>query len=172
MDSALTCASAITEPCGSMTMPEIFAVCVCAAEPGATDKAIKKAAKERKNNTRTEKRMRVLLSRFAREVKVVRVSGIVSGLAAADFVGLLARRHCVTRGLPASAFETVARAEFLRLTVARRRRVCTVFPARSLRWLWRRTSASRLGRDAATLRVNDLAEREIKRAAQQNFNQL
>src|SRR5882672_3645685 len=41
--------------------------------------------------------MEIPLSRLAREVKVVRVSGIVSGLAAADSVGLLARRHCAAR---------------------------------------------------------------------------
>src|SRR6266403_3996553 len=41
--------------------------------------------------------MGVPLSRLAREAKVVRVSGIVSGLAAADSVGLLARRHCAAR---------------------------------------------------------------------------
>src|SRR5260370_10163866 len=63
------------------------------------------------------------------------------------------------RGLPGPAYRAVARAELLRLTVARRRRVCTVFPARSQRWMWRRISASRLGRDAAILRVNELAER-------------
>src|SRR5579864_2694597 len=60
-------------------MPEILAVCVCATEPGATDKAIKKVAIQTERNIRTEKRMRSLLSRLAREVKVVRVSGIVSG---------------------------------------------------------------------------------------------
>src|SRR5258706_6467050 len=41
--------------------------------------------------------MEIPLSRLAREAKVVRVSGIVSGLAAADSVGLLARRHCAAR---------------------------------------------------------------------------
>src|SRR3984893_12891006 len=47
-------------------------------ESETTDTTTKKAAKQN-NNTRTEKRMRSLLSRLAREVKVVRVSGIVSG---------------------------------------------------------------------------------------------
>ncbi len=41
--------------------------------------------------------MEIPLSRLAREAKVVRVSGIVSGLAAADSIGLLARRHCAAR---------------------------------------------------------------------------
>src|ERR1700737_86364 len=35
--------------------------------------------------------------------------------------------------------------------------------------MWRRTSASRVGRDAAILRVNDLAERESKCAPRNNF---
>jgi len=41
--------------------------------------------------------MEIPLSRLAREAKVVRVSGIVSGFAAAGSVGLLARRHYAAR---------------------------------------------------------------------------
>src|ERR1700692_1656605 len=92
MDAALTWAPAITDPCGSVTMPEILAVCDCALELRATDKTIKKVAKQKENNARTEKRMCSLLSRLAREVKVVRVSGIVSGF-----------RGCGLRRSPGSA---------------------------------------------------------------------
>ena len=53
---------------------------------------------------------------------------------------------------------------FFRLTVARRRRVCTVFPARSQRWMWRKVIASRHCRNAVILRVNDLAERLATKA--------
>jgi hypothetical protein len=66
----------------------------------------------------------------------------------------------------------VARAELLRLTVARRRRVCTVFPARSLRWMWRRISASRSGRNTAIPRVNDLAKRQNNNAPHNNLSAL
>src|ERR1700688_2415056 len=72
-------------------MPEIPEVFVCAAEPGATDKTIKTAILK-ESNTKTEKRMRSLLSRLAREVKVGRVSGIVSGF-----------RGCGLRRSPGSA---------------------------------------------------------------------
>ena len=81
--------------------------------------------------------MRSLLSRLAREVKVVRVSGIVSG-----FRGCGLRRSPGSAELRRAAFpprksgQWLAR-NFSRLTVARRRRFCTVFPARSLRLLWR-----------------------------------
>src|ERR1700688_440972 len=102
--------------------------------------------------------MRSLLSRLAREVKVVRVSGIVSG-----FRGCGLRRSLGSAALPRAAFppqysgQWLAR-NYFRLTVARRRRVCTVFPARSLRLMRRSASASRFARDAGLLRVNNLAE--------------
>jgi hypothetical protein len=86
--------------------------------------------------------MRSLLSRLAREVKVVRVSGIVSG-----FRGCGLRRSPGSAELRRAAFpprnsgQWLAR-NFSRLTVARRRRFCTVFPARSLRPLWRRVLSS------------------------------
>src|SRR5271169_5205992 len=103
--------------------------------------------------------MKSLLSRLAREVKVVRVSGIVSG-----FRGCGLRRSPGSAELHRAAFpprnwgQWLAR-NFSRLTVARRRRFCTVFPARSLRSMWRSVAAFRHGRDAALLRLNDLAER-------------
>src|ERR1700681_1466779 len=61
-------------------------------ELGVIDNTTKNAAKQRKNRTRTEKRMCSLLSRLAREAKVVRVSGIVSGF-----------RGCGLRRSPGSA---------------------------------------------------------------------
>ena len=49
------------------------------------------------------------------------------------------------RGLPAPRIQGQWHARnFSRLTVARRRRFCTVFPARSLRLLWRSVSSARL----------------------------
>src|ERR1700692_174734 len=92
MDSALTWTSAITDPCGSVTTPEIPAVLVCATEDGTTNRKIEKTARLRKNKTRAEKRIGILLSRLAREVKVVRASGIVSGF-----------RGCGRRRSPGSA---------------------------------------------------------------------
>jgi len=81
--------------------------------------------------------MRSLLSRLAREVKVVRVSGIVSG-----FRGCGLRRSPGSAELRRAAFPPRSSGQwharnFSRLTVARRRRFCTVFPARSLRPMWR-----------------------------------
>ena len=125
-----------------MTTPEILAVCVCATVSGAINKAAKKAEIQKESNTRTEIRMRSLLSRLAREVKVVRVSGIVSG-----FRGCGLRRSPGSAALRRAAFpprnsgQWLAR-NFSRLTVARRRRFCTVFPARSLRPLWRSVLSS------------------------------
>ena len=106
------------------------------------DNTIRKAAKLRKNKTRTEKRMEDLLSRLAREVKVVRVSGIVSG-----FRGCGLRRSPGSAELRRAAFpprriqDSGSRGISSRLTVARRRRFCTVFPARSLRLMWRSVSS-------------------------------
>src|ERR1700693_4470875 len=103
----------------------------------AQDRTIKVEIQQKENNTRTEKRMRSLLSRLAREVKVVRVSGIVSG-----FRGCGLRRSPGSAELRRAAFpprntgQWLAR-NFSRLTVARRGRVFTVFPARSLRPMWR-----------------------------------
>src|SRR5579864_9077178 len=140
-------------------MPEILAVCVCATEPGATDKAIKKAAIQTERNIRTEKRMRSLLSRLAREVKVVRVSGIVSG-----FRGCGLRRSPGSAELRRAAFPSRCLGQWLarnfsRLTVARRRRFCTVFPARSLRLLWRGV----LGSAGFSLRVLNLCKSKPRR---------
>src|ERR1700731_3575410 len=118
-------------------MPEMPAVFVCATEDGTADRTIRRAAKQKENDTRTEIRMRSLLSRLAREVKVVRVSGIVSG-----FRGCGLRRSPGSAELRRAAFpprnsgQWLAR-NFSRLTVARRRRFYTVFPARSLRSMWR-----------------------------------
>src|ERR1700686_3416307 len=144
MDPALTRAPAITDPCGSVMMPEMPAVFVCATELGVIDRKIEKVAKQKESNTRTEKRMWSLLSRLAREVKVVRVSGIVSG-----FRGCGLRRSPGSAELRRAAFpprnsgQWLAR-NFSRLTVARRRGFYTVFPARSLRSMWRRAARSGL----------------------------
>src|SRR5260370_15062888 len=75
-----------------MTIPEIFVDFDCAMDSGTSARAAKTWTIQRKNTTRTEKRMCSLLSRLAREVKVVRVSGIVSGF-----------RGCGLRRSPGSA---------------------------------------------------------------------
>src|ERR1700704_207638 len=85
-------------PRGSVMVPaSVAAVCVCATAGSAKENTIRETTEKRIGQTRMEVFMGVPLSRLAREAKVVRVSGIVSGLAAADSVGLLARRHCAAR---------------------------------------------------------------------------
>src|ERR1700688_3346849 len=93
-------------------MPEIPEVFVCAAEPGATDKTIKTAILK-ESNIRTEKRMRSLLSRLAREVKVVRVSGIVSGFRGCGLRRSPGSAELRRAAFPPRKFRAVARAEFL-----------------------------------------------------------
>src|ERR1700694_2548830 len=106
-------------PRGSVIVPvSMAAACVCARVGGAGENTIRETTEKRKNKTRTEVFMRIPLSRLAREVKVDRVSGIVSGFAAADSVGLLARRHYAARP-SRPAFGTVARAGLPPPSVAR-----------------------------------------------------
>jgi hypothetical protein len=109
--------------------------------------------------------MRSLLSRLAREIKVVRVSGIVSGL-----------RGCGLRRSPGSAelrraafpprkkFGAVARAEFL---PPYSRAAATVFhrlPGTESAAIVAERCASWHGLEIALLRVNELAVRPERRA--------
>src|SRR5258708_7671177 len=118
-----------------------------------------------KSKTRTEVFMRIPLSRLAREVKVVRVSGIVSGFAAADSVGLLARRYCAARPSRPGIRDSGLRGTtppYSRASATGLHRLPGTESAVDVA----KNSASRLGRDAAILRVNELAERKNKCAAQ------
>src|SRR5271169_886677 len=66
----------------------------------------------KESNIRTEKRMRSLLSRLAREVKVVRVSGIVSGFRGCGLRRSPGSAELRRAAFPPRKFRTVARAEF------------------------------------------------------------
>ena len=154
-------------PCGSVTIPVSVAVCVCAATGGARENTIRETTEKRKDKTRTEVCMRSPPLPFRAGGKGcprVRDRFRLSRLRTPSVSWL---GGTAPRGLPAPAFRTVARAELLRLTVARRRRACTVFPARSLRWMWRSVAASY---DAAMLRVNDLAAPHVRPRNKSNRN--
>src|SRR5260370_38404291 len=78
---------------GSVIGPvSVAEVCVCAEAGKANEITTRKTMEKTKSKTRTEVFMRIPLSRLAREVKVVRVSGIVSGF-----------RGCGLRRSPGSA---------------------------------------------------------------------
>src|SRR5258708_23957500 len=80
-------------PRGSVIAPVgVAEVCVCAEAGKANEITTRKTMEKTKSKTRTEVFMRIPLSRLAREVKVVRVSGIVSGF-----------RGCGLRRSPGSA---------------------------------------------------------------------
>src|SRR5258707_9563528 len=80
-------------PRGSVIEPESVAEgCVWAEAGEANEITIRDATEKIKRKKRTEVFMRIPLSRLAREVKVVRVSGIVSGF-----------RGCGLRRSPGSA---------------------------------------------------------------------
>src|SRR5258706_2881296 len=80
-------------PRGSVIAPvSVAEVCVCAEAGKANEITIRQTTEKIKSKKRTEVFMRIPLSRLAREVKVVRVSGIVSGF-----------RGCGLRRSPGSA---------------------------------------------------------------------
>src|SRR5689334_1430129 len=150
-------------PRGSVIEPvSVAELCVC-ARIGAE----KNATRETMEKTRTKTRLAVIMripppvSRGSKRLSACPGSFPAWRLRAPSVSWL---GGTAPRGLPIPAHRTVARAKLLRLTVARRRRVYTVFPARSQRWIWRRILQSRRGRDAEILRVNDLAERAKERA--------
>ena len=107
--------------------------------------------------------MRSLLSRLAREVKVVACPGSFPAFAIADSVGLLAWRNFPARPSHPE-MRAVARAEFLPPYSRAAATVLHRLPGTESAVDVAKRCAPRLGRDTAMLRVNDLAERPKWRA--------
>ena len=92
------------------------------------------------------------------------MSGIVSGFAVADSVGLLARRYIAAWSSRPEEIRTVTHAEFLPPYSRAAATVLHRLPGTESAVIVAERCAFRLVRDAAMLRVNELAERPKWRA--------
>ena len=110
--STLTCAPAIADPCGSVTMPVIAAVCVWARRGDGEKNTNRKAEKQRKKqNTdgKTHEEPPLPSRAGGKGCPRVRDRFRLSRLRTPSVSWL---GGTAPRGLPAPAFGTVARAEF------------------------------------------------------------